>query len=321
MLPRSLETSKCRVVIMRNKTAENFSAAPVRRRKKILFLEGIEPFLYLIPLFAVFGIFLYYPMVRTILMSLSIVNSMGVIVDFAGLENYIELITDTTSFWPSLFLTLRFTLMVVPAQIVVGVFLGLLAENRAKKTSPLRVIYALPMAVSSACASVIWVMLFNPATGLIHYFFHIRFNWLGDGNLALIMIAITTVWLTMGTNFLYAYSGLQGIPAELYESAAIEGANFFKTLWHITLPSMSPTLFFLLVTNTIGAFQTFTLVNVMTGGGPGTSTRVLAYNIYREAFGNTRWGYACAQSMVFMLILLTISLIQFHFEKRGVHYQ
>jgi sn-glycerol 3-phosphate transport system permease protein len=290
-------------------------------KKRIPILNRLEPFFYLAPIFIVFGIFLYYPAVRTIYMSLSIVNSMGVVVDFAGLENYIELLTDTKSFWPSLWTTIRFALMVVPAQIAVGVFLGLLAENRTKKSSLLRVIYALPMAVSSACASVIWVMLFNPATGLINYFFHLQFNWLGDKNLALVVIAITTVWLTMGTNFLYAYSGLQGIPVELYESASIEGANFFQTLCFITLPSMSPTLFFLLVTNTIGAFQTFTLVDVMTGGGPGTSTRVLAYTIYREAFWNTRWGYACAQSMVFMLILLTISLIQFRIEKKGVHYQ
>jgi sn-glycerol 3-phosphate transport system permease protein len=292
-----------------------------KKKKKKNFMQRVEPFLYLAPLFLIFSVFLYFPMVRTIVMSLSIVNSMGTIVSFAGLENYIELLTDTVTFWPSLLLTFRFVLMVVPAQIAVGVFLGILAENRLKQSSPLRVIYALPMAVSSACASVIMVFLFNPATGLINYIFKTQLNWSGNGTLALIMIAITTVWLTMGTNFLYAYSGLQGIPSELYESASIEGANFFQTLWHITLPSISPTLFFLLIINTIGAFQTFTLVNVMTAGGPGTSTRVLAYTIYREAFINTRWGYACAQSMVFMLILLTISLIQFRIERKGVHYQ
>jgi sn-glycerol 3-phosphate transport system permease protein len=281
----------------------------------------IEPFLYLAPIFIIFGVFFYYPMVRTIVMSLSIVNSMGIIVDFAGLENFIELLGDVKIFWPSLWTTIRFVLMVVPLQITMGLVLGLLAENRRKKTSPLRVIFALPMAVSSACAATIWVVLFNPATGLVNYIFNIQLNWLGNGGLALTMIALTTVWLTMGTNFLYSYSGLQGIPIELYESASIEGANFLQTLWSITLPSMSPTLFFLLVINTIGAFQTFTQVNVMTGGGPGTSTRVLAYTIYREAFWNTRWGYACAQSIVFMLILLTISLVQFRIEKKGVHYQ
>ena len=284
-------------------------------------LRKAEPFFYLAPLVGIFCVFLYFPMIRTIVMSLSLVNSMGVIISFSGLENYIDLLTDTRTFWPSLLLTFRFALMVVPSQIFVGVLLGLLAENRAKKSSPLRVIYALPMAVSSAVAAVIWVSLFSPATGLINYFFRIQFNWLGNGNLALVMIAVTTVWLTMGTNFLYSYSGLQGVPGELYESASIEGANYLQTIWHITLPSISPTLFFLLVINTIGAFQTFTLVNVMTGGGPGVSTRVLAYTIYREAFINNRWGYACAQSMVFLVILLTISLIQFRFERKGVHYQ
>jgi sn-glycerol 3-phosphate transport system permease protein len=284
-------------------------------------IRKIEPFLYLAPIFIIFGIFFYYPMVRTIVMSLSIVNSMGVIVDFAGLENFIELVQDVKTFWPSLWTTIRFVLMVVPLQIIMGLLLGLLAENRQKKTSPLRVVFALPMAVSSACAATIWAVLFNPATGLVNYIFNVQLNWLGNGRLALTMIALTTVWLTMGTNFLYSYSGLQGIPAELYESASIEGANFFQTLWSITLPSISPTLFFLLVINTIGAFQTFTQVNVMTGGGPGTSTRVLAYTIYREAFWNTRWGYACAQSIVFMLILLAISLVQFRIEKKGVYYQ
>ena len=104
-------------------------------------------------------------------------------------------------------------------------------------------------------------------------------------------------------------------------SAAVEGAGYFRTFWHITLPGMSPTLFFLLVTNTIGAFSLFTQVNIMTQGGPGKATQVLAYTIYREAFLNNRWGYACAQSLVFMAMLLAISLMQFKLEKKGVHYQ
>jgi sn-glycerol 3-phosphate transport system permease protein len=254
-------------------------------------------------------------------MSLSLVNSMGVIVDFNGLKNYINLLTDTKSFWPSLWTTVKFVLLVVPLQMLTGVLLGLLAQNRTKKGSPLRIIYALPMAVSSACAAVIWLALFNPATGFVNYMLHISFNWTGDKNLALIMIAIVTVWLTLGMNFIYSFSGLQGVPGELYESAVIEGAVFFRTLWFITLPSISPTLFFLLVTNTIGAFQTFTQVNLMTAGGPGKSTFVLAYAIYRDAFLNNRWGYACAQSIVFLLILLVVSLCQFRLEKAGVFYQ
>jgi sn-glycerol 3-phosphate transport system permease protein len=292
-----------------------------RRRGAKTTIESVEHLFYLAPALIVFGLFLYYPMARTIHMSMSLVNSMGIAVDFTGIKNYLALLTDVKSFWPSLWTTVKFVFIVVPLQLTSGVLLGLLAQNRTRKGSPLRTLYALPMAVSSVCASIIWLNLFNPATGLINNILHRQYNWLGDKNLALIMIAITTVWLTLGMNFIYAFSGLQGVSRELYESAAIEGAGFFRILWHITLPCISPTLFFLLVTNTIGAFQTFTQVNLMTAGGPGRSTFVLAYSIYREAFLNNRWGYACAQSIVFLLILLLVSICQFRLEKNGVFYQ
>ncbi len=284
-------------------------------------LRRIEPYLYLLPIFAVFGAFFYYPFLRTIHMSLSVVNAMGETVRFAGLDNFSAVIKDVSNFWFSLGVTARFALMVVPFQIGFGLLLALLAENRAKKSSFLRTLYALPMAVSSACASVIWLVLFNPATGLINWLVGLQYNWPGDARLALIVIAATTVWLSMGMNFLYAFSGLQGIPQELYESSAIEGASYWQTLRYVTLPSLSPTLFFLLVTNTIGAFQTFTQVNLITQGGPGKATRVLAYNIYRDAILNNRWGYASAESLLFMVVLLVVSALQFRMERKGVHYQ
>lgn len=298
----------------------NMVAIPTAETSKSKrWFSKVEPFLYLLPICLVFGVFLYYPLIRTLHMSVSIVNSMGVIVSNAGLENFAELFKDKM-FWSSVGTTFRFVLMVVPAQIIIGVLLALLAVNIGKKFNFLSVIYALPMAISSACASVIWLMLFNPATGLINWLLHGQYNWLGNEHLAPVMIAATTVWLSLGMNFIYSFSGLQGIPQELYECSAIEGTTYLQNLRFITLPCMSPTLFFLLVTNTIGAFQTFAQVNLMTQGGPGKSTYVLAYSIYREAFLNNRWGYACAQSLVFMTILLVISLLQFKLEK-GVHYQ
>lgn len=280
----------------------------------------IEPYLYLVPVLVIFGMFVYYPLVRTIRMSVSVVNSMGEVVDFNGWKNFANLFSGE-SFWNSLFLTLKFAVMIVPAQIFTGVFLGLLATDRKKKASVARTVFAFPMAVSSACASIIWLLLFNSTTGLVNWILGQNINWLGNGDSALLMVAAATWWLTMGTNFIYAYSGLQAIPYDLYECSAIEGANYFQTLWHITLPSMSPTLFFLLITDTIGAFQTFTQVKLMTLGGPANKTSVLSYSIYKEAFLNNRWGYASAQSVVFLVILLTISILQFRIEKKGVFYQ
>ena len=290
------------------------------RKSKRSLWQRTEPYLYLLPVLIIFGMFVYYPLVRTIRMSLSVVNSMGEIVAFSGIRNFVNLFSGH-KFWNSLGLTLKFAVMIVPAQIVTGVFLGLLATDRAKKTSFSRTIFAFPMAVSSACASIIWLLLFNSTTGLVNWIIGQNINWLSDGNSALLMVTVATWWLTMGTNFIYAYSGLQAIPYDLYECSSIEGANYFQTLWHITLPSMSPTQFFLLITDTIGAFQTFTQVKLMTLGGPANKTAVLSYSIYKEAFLNNRWGYASAQSVVFLVILLTISIIQFRIEKKGVFYQ
>lgn len=286
---------------------------------KTLFQKA-EPYLYLLPVLAVFGMFVYYPFVRTVVMSLSIVNSMGEVVRFAGLRNFQQLLS-SDGFYQSLLLTLRYAIRIVPIQIILGVVLALLADNRRRKTSPIRVIFAFPMAVSSACASIIWLLLFNSSTGLVNYVLNRQINWLSDQTMALNMIVIATAWLTMGLNFIYAYSGLQAVSNDLYESAQIEGAGYFRIVQYITLPTITPTLFFLLITNTIGAFQTFTQVKLMTQGGPGNSTNVLAYSIYREAFLNNRWGYACAQSIVFLIILMVISIIQFKVEKKGVFYQ
>lgn len=280
----------------------------------------IEPYLYLLPVMIIFGMFVYFPFIRTVVMSFSIVNSMGEIVRFAGLRNFKQLLTSDT-FYNSLFLTLRYALRVVPLQILLGMVLALLADNRRRKSSPVRVIFAIPMAVSSACASIIWLLLFNSSTGLVNYIIRRQINWLSDQRMALNMIVIASTWLSLGINFIYSYSGLQSVPNDLYESAQIEGAGYFRIIWHITIPTITPTLFFLLITNTIGAFQTFTQVKLMTQGGPGNSTNVLAYSIYREAFLNNRWGYACAQSILFLIILLIISIIQFRVEKKGVFYQ
>ena len=291
-----------------------------KNHRKRTFFEIIEPYLYLLPVMCVFGLFVYFPFVRTTIMSLSIVNSMGEIVRFAGFRNYVQLF-QSDAFWNSLWLTFNFTIRIVPMQILFGLILALLADNRRKKSSPIRVIFALPMAVSTACASIIWLLLFNASTGLVNYIIGRQINWLSNGPMALNMIVIVTCWLTMGVNFIYTYSGLQSVPSDLYESAAIDGASYFKMVRHITLPQITPTLFFLMITNTIGAFQTFTQVKLMTQGGPGDSTEVFAYAIYKAAFLSNRWGYACAQSIVFLLILLSISLIQFRFEKKGVFYQ
>lgn len=283
-------------------------------------IRKLEPYLYLLPVFLLFGVFTFYPLIRTIVMSLSAVNSMGEIVRFSGIKNFRNLF-QASQFWKSLQTTFVFAACLVPLELLIGVVLGLLADNRKKKISPIRTIFALPMSISYACGAMIWLMMFNPTAGIINSLVGKPISWSGNRMHAMLMIIITTCWLTAGMNFIYVLSGLQSVPDELYECSRLEGASYSQTVRHITLPCISPTLFFLLVINTINVFQIFTQVKLMTKGGPGGGTSVLAYSIYESAFVSNRWGYASAQSIVFFVILLVISIIQFKAEKKGVFYQ
>lgn len=294
--------------------------AEKRNRSNRKRIKTLEPYLYLLPVFVLFGIFTFYPLIRTTVMSFSVVNTMGEIVKFAGLKNFQKLF-QTDQFWKSLKTTFIFAVCLVPLELFTGVLLGLLADNRKKRTSPIRTIFALPMSISYACGAMIWLMMFNPTAGIVNLLLGREISWTGDRLHAMLMIIVTTCWLTAGMNFIYVLSGLQSVPDELYECAKLEGAGYFQTVWNITLPCISPTLFFLLIINTINAFQIFTQVKLMTSGGPGGSTSVLAYSIYESAFISNRWGYASAQSIVFFAILLVISLLQFRVEKKGVFYQ
>ena len=294
------------------------SSKKTRSNKRLS--KRLEPYLYLLPVFILFGIFTFYPLIRTVAMSLSSVNSMGEIVRFAGVKNFQSLFR-TDQFFLSLQTTFIFAVCLVPLELLIGLVLGLLADNRKKTVSPVRTLFALPMSISYACGAMIWLLMFNPTAGIINTLIGKQISWSGDRTLAMIMIIVTTCWLTAGMNFIYVLSGLQSVPDDLYECSKLEGASYLQTVRHITLPCISPTLFFLLVINTINAFQIFTQVKLMTEGGPGGGTNVLAYSIYESAFVSNRWCYASAMSIVFFIILLAISILQFRAEKKGVFYQ
>jgi sn-glycerol 3-phosphate transport system permease protein len=317
------ETSKMTLIQLCQIKSKPESDRPLPLDKLLLFravFRKIEPWLYIAPVMMILAAFVFYPLLKTICMSSCLVNSMGMIVKFTGLENYAELF-NSQMFRQSLFTTVYFVLLTVPATIIFALILGLLAENKTKCSGGLGIMYAVPMAVSSACTSIIWMLLFNPTIGVVNYILKIDLHWLSDPKLALIAVAMTTVWTGAGFNFIYMLAGLKNISRELYESANIDGANYFQRLFWITLPCLSPTLFFLLIMNTISAFQTFAQVNIMTQGGPAERTNVLSYVIYKEAFFNNRWGFACAQSIVFLLLMVLITLLQFRSEKKGVFYQ
>jgi sn-glycerol 3-phosphate transport system permease protein len=280
----------------------------------------IEPYMYLLPTIFILVLFAYYPFVKTGYMSMSLTDFKGEAVEFIGIQHYTELI-ESSEFKKKLAVTFQFVLYTTIPSILGGLFLGLLAHQKTKGIGLIRTLYALPMAVSSACAAVIWMLMYHPTTGFFNKLLGTDIGWLSDEKWALLSVATVTAWMNLGFNFLLVASGLQNISKEYYESAAIDGANSIQILWKITIPLLTPTIFFITVTSMINSFQAFGQINIMTAGGPSNSTNVLAYAIYQEAFVNNRFGVSSALSIILFVMMFIITLLQFRYEKKWVHYQ
>lgn len=279
----------------------------------------IEPYLFLLPALAVFAVFLYYPFGRTIYLSTFLTDKYGRAKVFYGIQNYVKLFTDS-SFWASVAVTFKFVGLVALGGLLVGMITSLLTYNRYKGSGFCAAVYAMPVAIASAAASMAFKMILHPTNGLLNNLLGTQINWTGDIKYALGSVAAMTIWLQSGINFIFISAGLRGVPKDLYESGAIDGANYWQRLIHITIPAISPTLFFQIIINIINAFQSFSQIKLLTQGGPGDATNVIVYAIYRDAFFNFRFGTAAARSVVLFVIILLITLVQFSFEKRSVNY-
>ena len=275
----------------------------------------ITPYLYLVPCMLIFGIFLFYPFVKTIYLSLYKTNKMGQAKLYVGLGNYKELL-QSASFINSLKVTL--------ICVVGGMLLCLIAAVLCNKAFPgIRVFstsYALPMAIASSSAAMIFQIMLHPAVGIVNKLTGLDINWLNDPNTALICVAILTAWLNSGINFLYFSAGLGNIDETIYERASVDGASSVQQFFSLTLPGLSPIMFYTLVVNIIQAFQSFGQIKILTEVGPNESTNVIVYSIYRDAFFNYRFGSAAAQSVILFVIIMIITLIMFRIEKKGVNY-
>ena len=280
---------------------------------------NVSPYFYLVPCMLVFAVFLFYPFFKTIFLSLFLTDRMGQAKIFLGLQNYIELLT-SASFQNSLKVTLIFVVIVV----VGGMLLGLIAAVLCNRAFPgIRVFstaYALPMAIASSSAAMVFQIMLHPTVGIVNKLTGLDINWLNDPNTALICVAILTAWLNSGINFLYFSAGLGNIDETIYERASVDGASSVQKFFSLTLPGLSPIMFYTLVVNIIQAFQSFGQIKILTEGGPDEATNVIVYSIYRDAFFNYRFGSAAAQSVILFIIVMLITLVMFRIEKKGVSY-
>ncbi len=280
--------------------------------------------LFLSPALIIFIIFVFIPLVRSFILSTQLTDPIGRPVAFYGLANYQKLLA-TPVFANSITKSLLFVAYTVPTTLLFSLFLALLGNLRLGKIAIFRMIFSSTIAVSAATASLIFMYLFHPTIGNINYLLSLigikAVPWLISDKTALIAVSLCSVWLQIGLNTVIMLAAMQGISEELYESAMIDGANAWNKFKSITIPLLSPTVFFLLVIDILAAFQTFTQINILTKGGPLDSTNVIVYSIYRAFYFNGRYGFAAAQAVVLFFIMLSLTIIQFTVVEKKVHYE
>lgn len=284
-------------------------------KSKKSFFRTVEPYLYLVPVMILFILFVFWPFIKTIQLSFARTTPLGQVAQYIGFDNYKNIFTDGT-FLNSLVTTLKFSVMRVVLSIAIGFVLAIISTEKIKAKGFFRTVYALPMAISAAAASVVFMFIFHSSLGILNKALGTHIGWLTDKRYALIAVTIVSVWMAIGMNFIYLTAAIQSVPAELYESVALDGANFFQKHRHVTIPSISPTLFFLLIINVINSVQAYAEFKMMTQGGPADSTNVIVYEIYQEAFINSRFGVACAESVILFIILIILTALQFRLEKK-----
>ncbi len=289
--------------------------------KKIHKKNNLAPYFFLIPSMLIFLCFVFYPFLQTIIKSFTITDARGNIAKFVGLKIYETIFTDDR-FIDSLLLSFRFAVIVGLPTLIVGFLLAVIAMEKRKRSAIYETMFALPMAVASAPAAVIWLQLLRSnKSGILNFLLGTEIEWLLDANYAIYSVGLVTVWLAIGINFIFLLTGLRNVPQSLIESAKIDGAGYFSRLKNIVIPVASPQIFFVLFFNIITSFQSFSQIRILTQGGPSYTTNVLVYSIYTKGIRDSRYETAFAQSIVLFLIILIVTLIQFRFEKKVVHYQ
>lgn len=265
-------------------------------------------------------LFVYYPFVKTVVNSFSIVNEKGAITGFAGFENY-KYVFGRSDFKKAIGNTLLLTVINVPLTLIITISLALLANKRRRFSSIYETLFTLPMAISMSAACMIFKAMFSPTLGIINHIFNTSLGWFENRDTALYTCIILTVWMGIGFDFLLFQSALRGIPAHIMEAAKLDGAGFFTRVFKIQLPMISPTIFYVLCTNTVLAMMTSGPMIIITQGGPSRSTTTLMYMMFASGYGSSNYSLAAVVSLVAFVLTLGFTLLSFVYERKKVHYQ
>ena len=274
-------------------------------------------YLFLILPLLIYGVFFILPNVSSLVYSLFSWNGISEERTFVGLANFKKMFADRI-FRTALINTVKYTVTLVLFQTLIGFLLALLVQKTNRINSAFRTIYFLPAIIAASTVGLIWGFIYDPNIGALNELLRIlglsswRHAWLSDEKIVIYAIAAVHIWVGIGQSVVLFVAGLQNIPQDVLESAALDGATRWKQLVHITIPMLRPTTLIVLVLTTIGGFKSFDFVYVMTGGGATHSSEVLSTLLYKEAYAYSDFGYSAAISVAMLVVVATITLIQMY---------
>lgn len=280
---------------------------------------GIFPYLLLAPSLFLLGVFVFYPFLRTLYLTFFVTNVNGIPTKYVGFSMWKRVLTNA-QYTDSIVVSFKFAAMIGIPTFVIAFFLASVASEKSRFSRFYEVLFSLSMAIASAPAAAIFTSVLK-LNGVLNVLLGTNRQWLQDPNYAIICVAAITVWMRLGSSFIFLLTGFRNVPQELIESARVDGAGYFRRLFHVIVPVSSPQIFFVIFLNITGSFQSFGQIKLLTGGGPGNSTSVLIYKIYESAFKNARFETACCLSIILFLCIFIITRIQFLLEKKVVVYQ
>ena len=291
--------------------------------KRVTFRHKTLPYLLVFPQLLITALFFLWPAGQAVYQSVFIPDPFGLSTQFVGLGNFEFLLSDPY-YLESFRTTAVFSLSVTVLSMGLALLFAVMADRVIKGATTYRTLLIWPYAVAPAVAGVLWLFLFNPSLGLVAYYLKfLGYNWnhVLNGGEAMLLVVVASSWKQISYNFLFFLAGLQAVPKSLIEAAAIDGAGQWRRFWTIVFPLLSPTTFFLLVVNLVYAFfDTFGVIHTVTSGGPERSTMILVYKVYADGFVGQDLGSSAAQSVILLLVVGTLTVVQFRFIERRVHY-
>ena len=292
-------------------------------QRNVIFRNPVLPYLLLTPQLAITVVFFFLPGFQAVLMSFQQQDAFGISVVYVGLENFRQVMSNP-DYLASVWRTLYFSFSVTVLSMVPALVLAVAADRVLRSQTVYNTALMVPYAIAPVVAGVLWLFMFNPSIGVLSYVLKqagVNWNPILNGDHAMSLVILASAWKQIAYNFLFFLAGLQAIPKSLLEAAAIDGASRSRSFWTIVFPLLSPTTFFLLVVGLVYAFfDTFGVIHAMTGGGPAKATETLVYRVYYDGVIALDLGSSAAQSVLLMLMVIGMTMVQFRFVERKVHY-